>query len=168
MTALKIIQGDLIAEAEAGRFDFIVHGCNCFHAMRSGIAGQLAKRYPQVAHADRQTERGVRNKLGTWSFADIERSDGGTFTVINAYTQFTYSRERDVFEYMAFGQFLATFSEFLKEQSQRENRRFHVGFPKIGCGLAGGDEKVIMNMLRLFAESLGSVGTVTVVEFKSS
>ena len=40
------------------------------------------------------------------------------------------------------------------------------GFPKIGCGLAGGDEPRIIAMIQKFSEELLITGgTVTVVEF---
>ena len=31
---MQRIEGDLIALGRSGRFDVIVHGCNCCHAMR--------------------------------------------------------------------------------------------------------------------------------------
>lgn len=41
------IQGDLIALDMAGKFDVIVHGCNCFHAMGAGIAKTIATAFPE-------------------------------------------------------------------------------------------------------------------------
>lgn len=36
---MNIIKGDLIALVLEGRFDVIVHGCNCMCVMGAGLAG---------------------------------------------------------------------------------------------------------------------------------
>ncbi len=82
---MNTIQGDLIALALAGRFDVIVHGCNCRHAMDAGIAKQIKAAFPEAYTADLATPKGA-GKLGTISTAEIERG-GVRFTVANAYTQ---------------------------------------------------------------------------------
>lgn len=40
------IKGDLVNQAE--QFDVIVHGCNCFCTMNSGIAPQIRKNWPEA------------------------------------------------------------------------------------------------------------------------
>ena len=41
-----------------------------------------------------------------------------------------------------------------------------IGFPLIGCGLAGGDEKRIVGMIEKFAEKVEARGgSVTIVKF---
>ena len=42
---VKTTDGDLLKLAKNGEFDVIIHGCNCFTAMFSGIAGQIRKEY---------------------------------------------------------------------------------------------------------------------------
>ncbi len=32
---MKMVKGDLLALADAGEFDIIMHGCNCFNVMGS-------------------------------------------------------------------------------------------------------------------------------------
>ena len=49
---LKHTKGNLIDLAEAGEFNIIVHGCNCFETMGSGIAREIHDRYPAAFDAD--------------------------------------------------------------------------------------------------------------------
>jgi O-acetyl-ADP-ribose deacetylase (regulator of RNase III) len=156
---VKVIhtKGDLVKLAIAGEFDVIVHGCNCFCTMGSGIAASIRSRYPGVYEADLKTESGSKEKLGTYSKAE---ADG--FTVINAYTQFYFNRGgtafRDVFEYEAFKKILDSLSIAYPKA------RF--GFPYIGMGLAGGDPKRIAKMIEDFSDRVETTGgTVTLVEF---
>ena len=93
-------KGNLLDLAEAGEFDVVVQGCNCFNTMGGGIAREIRERYPLVASVDMETVRGDYCKLGTWTECAV--SEGAGFTVINAYTQYTMSRGEDVFEYTAF------------------------------------------------------------------
>ena len=174
---MKTIKGDLIKLAEQGEFNMIVQGCNCFHTQSSGLAGQLVSKYPQVLEADKnQTEYGDKEKLGTWSVANI-----GNFSVINAYTQYSFSRGKDVFEYDAFDKFLNDFRNMIENYDSmanfdwtldgnyfriREFEMFRIGFPQIGAGLAGGDWSRISKMIEKFSEDVASYADVTVVEYQ--
>ena len=68
------------------QFDVIVHGANCFNTMGAGIAGQIARKYPQAykADADFEIPVGSINRLGTFSYTSIEKKG----VIINAYTQY--------------------------------------------------------------------------------
>jgi O-acetyl-ADP-ribose deacetylase (regulator of RNase III) len=160
---MKTIKGDLIKLAEQGEFDIIVHGCNCFHAMGGGIAKQLADKYPQVEEADRQTEFGDRNKLGSYSRVIIEVNDT-LFVVLNAYTQYKWSSGSDVFEYDAFQKFLNKI--YLYIQTYKSGGKLSIGFPMIGAGLAGGDWGRISKMIEEFSERVKDFADVTVVEYQ--
>jgi O-acetyl-ADP-ribose deacetylase (regulator of RNase III) len=153
---LQHTTGNLITLAENGEFNIIVHGCNCFNTMGSGIAKEMRERYPTSYFADCHTASGDRNKLGTYSFVATDK-----FMIINAYTQFNYNRQgerNDVFEYTAFKLIL----EKLAHLSGSNN----FGFPYIGMGKAGGDTDRIMAMLEEFAEKISEKGgTVTLVQF---
>jgi O-acetyl-ADP-ribose deacetylase (regulator of RNase III) len=153
-STMKTIKGDLLTLAEQGEFDIIVQGCNCFNTMGSGIARQIREQYPQAYTADCATLSGDYLKLGTFTWAATE-----SFILINAYTQYDFSRGSDVFEYTSFKLILQ------KLAHEWPNSRY--GFPKIGCGLAGGDEDRILAMLEDFAKTISrSGGTVTLVEFQ--
>lgn len=167
----KTIEGDLIKLAEQGEFDIIVHGCNCFHAMGSGIAKQLADRYPEVEREDQKTKFGDRNKLGTGRlFLVKSKTSDIWFSVFNVYTQYYWSRGKDVFEYDAFQKFLNYQSESISKISQPIEEfnieKYRFGFPQIGAGLAGGDWDRISKMIEKFSEDVKDFADVTVVIYK--
>nr|WP_320191742.1 macro domain-containing protein [uncultured Desulfobacter sp.] len=135
---MKSIKGDLIHLSQEGRFDLIIHGCNCFCTMGAGIAKQIRTQFPQAWEADLATESGDRSKLGSYSNACINLPTGRLY-VINAYTQYHYSGDGVLVDYDAVAKVFAA----LKEQFG--GRR--MGYPKIGAGLAGGDWKVISDII---------------------
>lgn len=149
---LKHTKGNLLDLAEAGEFDVVIQGCNCFNTMGGGIAREIRERYPMAAQADAVTIRGDYMKLGTWTYHKEPK-----FTIINAYTQYNMSQGTDVFEYTAF--------QLILEKLVRLGAvRF--GLPYIGMGLAGGDRTIIIPMIEWFAEQIAKQGgTVTLVEF---
>jgi len=155
-SALKHAKGNLLDLAEAGAFDIVVQGCNCFNTMGGGIAREIRERYPVAASVDMETVRGDYNKLGTWTECDA--GEKNRFTVINAYTQYDMSKGTDVFEYNAFRLILE------KLAFVYPGKRF--GLPYIGCGLAGGEQETIVDMIDVFAKRVAlEGGTVTLVEF---
>ncbi len=124
--------GNLIDLAEQGHFDVIVHGCNCFHTMGSGIAKEIRTRYPRVYAADIQyTDKGDKNKLGSFSWAIVEGKVNNAFTILNAYTQYYYGRGGPHIDYLALRDVFHLIA--------RDYRGKIIGYPKIGAGLAGGD-----------------------------
>jgi O-acetyl-ADP-ribose deacetylase (regulator of RNase III) len=158
VTALKHTKGNLLDLAEAGAFDIVVQGCNCFNTMGGGIAREIRERYPHVAEADAETVRGDYNKLGNWTRAVVVEEPKYAFTIINAYTQFDMSQGTDVFEYTAF--------ELILQKLVRLYGNYSIGLPYIGMGLAGGDKDIIILMIESFAERVSAKGgTVTLVEF---
>ena len=153
---LKHTKGNLLDLAEAGEFDIVVQGCNCFNTMGGGIAREIRERYPLVASVDMATVCGDYNKLGNWTECDA----GGEnrFTVINAYTQYNMSQGTDVFEYTAF--------DLLCQKLHKAYGTKRIGLPYIGMGLAGGNKDTIMEQIEYFATRVtDSGGTVTLVEF---
>jgi O-acetyl-ADP-ribose deacetylase (regulator of RNase III) len=135
---MKIIKGDLIKLALEGKFDVIVHGCNCFCTMGAGIAGAIKSEFPEAYDADCKTEKGSKDKLGTYSQATIEKN-GNKITVINAYTQHDYKGRGIKADYDAIR------SVFKKIKLNFSGQR--IGYPKIGAGLAGGDWEQISKII---------------------
>lgn len=152
-------KGNLLDLAEAGEFDIIVQGCNCFNTMGGGIAREIRERYPHVAAVDGRTVRGDYTKLGTWTQENVILKNGTvTFDIINAYTQYNMSQGNDVFEYTAF--------ELILQKLAFVYPGKRIGFPYIGMGLAGGDKDTIIPMIEWFAERVAlEGGSVTLVEF---
>jgi O-acetyl-ADP-ribose deacetylase (regulator of RNase III) len=152
---LKHIKGNLLDLAEAGEFDIVVQGCNCFCAMGGGIAREIAERYSHVAAVDAQTQRGDYTKLGNWTVGRATDK----FLIINAYTQYNMSTGEDVFEYTAF--------QLILQKLLRLYGDCRIGLPYIGMGLAKGDKRIIMQQIELFAQRVSDKGgSVTLVEFQ--
>lgn len=151
---MRIVTGDLLTLANSGEFDVIIHGCNCFNTMGSGIARAIASNYPAALLADLATVKGDRAKLGTYTQTTVT-NPVKSFTIINAYTQYRYNGRIDLFEYLAFQQILDTLA--------KEFTNSNFGFPLIGCGLAGGDKNRIVSMINSFSKLID--GNVTIVEF---
>ncbi len=153
---LKHVKGNLLDLAEAGKFNVVVQGCNCFCAMGGGIAKEIRERYPHVAAVDNNTVSGDYRKLGDWTAETVEEDN--TFVVINAYTQYNMSTGEDVFEYAAFALILQKLAHLLPTAK--------FGLPFIGMGLARGDKTTIMTMIEDFAIKVTATGgSVTLVEF---
>ncbi|MGE0491064.1 MAG: macro domain-containing protein [Vulcanimicrobiota bacterium] len=135
---MKVVHGDLVKLALEGKFDVIIHGCNCYCAMGAGIAKLIKAKFPEAYQADCKTEKGARAKLGSISSATIER-DGHTITVVNGYTQHHWRGQGVLVDYEAVRgvarQVKANFS------GQR------IGYPRIGAGMARGDWDTIAAIL---------------------
>jgi len=130
----KEVAGDIIQLAIEGRFDVIVHGCNCFCTMGAGLAKAIRAEFPEAYKADLNTKKGDASKLGTYTKATVDRN-GNTITIINAYIQFEYGWVGTMAQYEAIR------NVCIKLKSEFSGKRF--GFPLIGAGLAGGNWKII-------------------------
>ncbi|ENW79218.1 hypothetical protein F908_02690 [Acinetobacter sp. NIPH 284] len=128
------ITGDLIALAQTGEFDVIIHGCNCFCTMGAGIAKVIKQEFPEAYQADLNTIYGDKDKLGTYGQAHIKR-DNYNFIIINAYTQFNWRGQGKKADYAAIKQ---VFRSIKKDFSAAS-----IGYPMIGAGLAKGDWNII-------------------------
>lgn len=156
---MNVVKGDLIQLAVAGQFDIIVHGCNCFCTMGSGIARTVRDRFPAAYHADKQTERGDVNKLHTYTSAEV--GDVNKFVIINAYTQYRYNQTSERIDLFEYGSFESILDSLV---SSFPGKRF--GFPMIGMERAGGDKTRIVSMLEDFSNRIESTGgSVTLVEY---
>lgn len=135
---------DLFKMVDSGQADIIMHGCNCFCTMGSGVAKLVKEKYPEAYEADKATESGDRNKLGTYTYAQYTKntstSKGRRIYVINAYTQYDYGRDGKCrFEYEAF-------EKIMKDVDDKFRGRI-IAMPWIGCGLAGGDKNKVREIL---------------------
>ena len=136
---MELFYGNLIEQAKNGEFDVIIHGANCFVTMGSGIAKHIKAEFPEAYAADTKTVSGDKSKLGTFSEATVTRN-GHEITVINAYTQYRYGVGQDHFEYDTFPKLLQSIKAKYGDKK--------IGIPLIGCGLAGGNEPVILKMIK--------------------
>lgn len=135
---MKTIRGDLIQLALDGNFDVIIHGCNCFCTMGAGIAKSIKEIFPEAYEADQNTKSGSKEKLGTYSLAEVMRKNH-KIEIINAYIQFSSSGAGTLVNYDALREV------FIKIKSDFSGKR--IGYPKIGAGLAKGDWQVISKII---------------------
>lgn len=129
------IEGNLITLAKQGEFEVIAHGCNCFCRMKRGIAPQMAEAFncndPELYTMEGKNFEGDIRKLGNieYKFYGLKRSK--YITVVNAYTQYQWSTETKPFDYEAFTLCMRKMNNIFAGK--------HIGLPKIGSHLAGGD-----------------------------
>ena len=139
---MKQITGDLIELAKQKQFDVIVHGCNCFCKMGSGIAKQIVEKCPAAYEADKETSPGDKNKLGKITYAFMK---GEGFYVVNAYTQFKYGYDGE--RYVDYDAVRSCFKKIKQKFGMKMGRQLKFGIPKIGCGLAGGDWEIVSKII---------------------
>lgn len=129
------VKGDLLKAFQESEFDAIVHGCNCFHMMGAGIAGQIAKIFPESLKIDKKySEYGDWGKLGSYTVC------GTTYGhIINGYTQFRPGRcpEHDLM--YSIQQLFFTLNEKYSGKT--------IGIPMIGCGIAGGNWQHVSKLI---------------------
>lgn len=134
-TTIKIIAGDLLLLFDEGKFDLIMHGCNCFASMSGGIAAAIARRYPEAREADRaaaersrRTEGGRRSLLGTYSECRLPQG-----IILNLYTQYYPGPD---FRMEAFRSALGRVKEHFHDS--------RIGMPWIGCGIGGASRRAVL------------------------
>lgn len=149
------IEGNLITLAQAGEFDVICHGANCFCTMKRGLAPQMASafdcaNYPMEA----PKYRGDINKLGTIDYKAVPITENRSIYVINAYTQYHWDTATKPLDYEALRLCLKKINHIFQG--------LRIGLPEIGCHLAGGDWNIVKGMIEQELKDM----EITVVHFK--
>jgi len=135
---MNIIKSDILANLPNNKVCVILHGCNCFHVMGGGIAAYLKNKFPYIYKVDKKTNYGDITKLGTISIAELNNN----LLIINCYTQYNYDASQRQVNYEAVYNCLVNVQTLIKNNEQLVDLRA----PKIGCGLAGGNWKIINEM----------------------
>lgn len=139
--AYKEINGDLINLAKEGMFDVITHGCNCFSNMGAGIAVPMKNNFRCSSFPmERPETAGDFNKLGQIEGRPINIGPGKTVMVVNSYTQFVPNARMKPLDYEALTLCMRKINHTYKGK--------HIGLPKIGAGLAGGDWERIREIIQ--------------------
>lgn len=149
MTIINIIHGDLIQLAKSGSYDLIIHGCNCFETMGSGIAPQIANAFEGVREADlAHSFSGDVNKLGDYSAAEAIVDGGKSMAIINAYTQYSFGEGKQV-EYLAIRSVFTRLNNIalVGRLAGTFDNDLLMGLPQIGAGLAGGEWDIIEDII---------------------
>lgn len=120
---VKRLFGDVFDHLDPN--SILVHGCNAQHAMGSGIAGQIRKKYPQAYYDYMATP--VLN-LGDVIFTCIDSSNN--IWIANAITQEYFGSDgRKYADLSAIKKALIRVKEF--------DKKYTIVMPEIGCGLGG-------------------------------
>lgn len=151
------VKGDLIAMAQNGGFDVIVHGCNSFCKQGAGIAKRMDEVFKTGSFTmESPRHRGDINKLGCIDFEHLYLEgdswvkypdEAGLWAtkelvVVNAYTQYGYGRDKMHLDYDALSLCMKKINHIFKGK--------HIGIPYlIGCGLAGGDSSIVLDIIKV-------------------
>jgi O-acetyl-ADP-ribose deacetylase (regulator of RNase III) len=134
---IETVKGDLLQLFKEGKFSAIGHGANCFCLMGAGIAGQIAKQFPEAYQADVDYSHVADvYKLGYFSSTSTEYG-----AILNFYTQFLPGPN---FEYTALQLCLDNLEQLVYE---RKIKDYVLGLPLIGCGIGKGNETVVKEIL---------------------
>lgn len=132
---IKYSTENIIALAQTKQYNYLAHGCNCFCTMGAGVAKAIKDVYPGAYEADKKTKNGDSSKLGRVSFSKEK-----DITILNCYTQYGCGTDSRKLNYEALYLCLTKISEVMKNGES-------IIFPKIGCGLAGGDWNIVLPMI---------------------
>lgn len=139
---VKYIDGNIVKLFLEG--NHVAHGCNCFHLMGAGVAGQLAKAYPPILEVDKSdTFLGDTEKLGNYTKAVGKK---GQFC-FNLYTQFDPGRNLD---YGALANSMINLNKWAEHLLVPPT----VYMPRIGCGIAGGDWEKVKTLINIFTDNV--------------
>lgn len=149
--SLKEINNNLIEQFQQGEYDIIIHQCNCFNNMGSGIARVIALQYPEAEAADKVTSPGDINKLGTYQA--VETKDG---IIINLYGQYGFGSQYGIpTSYMAL-------RNALKEIARKYKGK-RIGTYQLGCNRGGADWNIVRNIM---ANTICHQNDVTIVNYQ--
>lgn len=134
---IQIIEGDIL-KADA---DVICHQVNCQGVMGSGLAKQVREMYPEVFTAYKQYCNKSFSEILLGNVQCVETHNGRI--VANLFGQQHYGNDgRTYTSYPALENCLKTISERVVKYGES------VAIPyNIGCGLGGGDWKVVYRMI---------------------
>jgi O-acetyl-ADP-ribose deacetylase (regulator of RNase III) len=131
---IKYKKSDLLQATE----DIIAHGCNCVGGFGSGVAGQIAQKWPEVRNAYLKQHNSHGWQLGFVQYVDVDNK-----IIANCGTQKEYyPRGVCHADYDA----IKTVMEELKKYA--ECYSLSVAIPKIGAGLAGGNWDTIEGIVQ--------------------
>lgn len=124
--------GDLL-ETEA---QYICHCVNAQGVMNSGVARAIRERYPRAYEIYRLKYEFLGRELPLGS---VIGADCGQHTILNLVGQRYYGRDgRRYIDYAALRKGIAVINRNIDEP---------VAFPRIGCGLAGGDWMTVSEII---------------------
>lgn len=130
---MSTIEGNLL-EVTRG---ILVHGCNCRGVMGGGIALSVKNKWPYVYEVYERTHASMGLKLGSVLPVKV----GEELYVVNAMTQDNLGTSSIQVDYPAVRKC------FAQVRILANATGLPVMYPLIGCGLAGGDWKVVSKII---------------------
>lgn len=157
MISYQEIDGDLISMAQTGDFDVIAHGLNCFNTQKKGLAPQMVKAFQTDKFPMELEKPGDINKLGQIDYQIQRINPQKLLRVVNCYIQNMWATPTNPnpFDLEAFTLCLRKINQVFPYQ--------HIGLPKIGAGLSGGDWEQISKVIQTELSKM----KITIVHYKS-
>ena len=115
----------------------IVHGCNAQRVFNSGLAKQIRLKYPEVYASYMKIEEIICGEIYPVIIDD-------NLIIVNMITQKYYGN--DGRKYVNYDNMNVAFTK-LNKYIQRTHVSHILNFPKIGCGLGGGDWRIISEII---------------------
>lgn len=115
----------------------IIHQVNCRRVMGAGIAKALRAKYPQ--HYTDYMAVACPNMLGNIVCTKVDKH----FGIIGMFAQLNYGRQEKQTSYSAFKECLIKISTL---HAKNPNVQYYMPYG-IGCGLAGGDWRIVSQMI---------------------
>ena len=137
MGSYKEIKGDLLEMARNGDFQVIAHGANCKKIMGAGIAWQIANQFPEAYERDKNDKRSPLQRWGDLTSVTYNIGDK-LLSIYNLYTQFEPGPNLDY----------SALELSLKKFARKCSTKIEIGLPLIGCGIGGGNEEIIINIIK--------------------
>ena len=156
MPIINTVSGNLIELFKENKFDGIAHGCNCFHSMGADIAASIREEFIEAYKADiNLSQYGSQLKLGSYTAANVKFG-----TIFNLYTQYRPGSETEENLYLN----IENVFKLLSSLYGSRPTKFHLGIPLIGCGLAGGNWKIVKDIINDNSKNI----YITVVNFSKT
>jgi O-acetyl-ADP-ribose deacetylase (regulator of RNase III) len=133
---MQVVTGDILDETHG----LIVHGCNAQGKFASGLAAQIALRYPQAFFDYMRHYKSKKLRLGDV----IETKVGENHYILSTITQRFYGRVPGA----VYVDYDAVIDVFEKVNILALKTHLPVKFPRIGCGLAKGNWKTIEEIIQ--------------------
>jgi len=132
--------------------DAFGHGCNCMKRMGKGVAKFVKEQYPELYMADQNSPVTENERLGSFTTCKLRNGKIG----YNIYSQFDYRKQygdKDInINYKALEDGIELVLQDVKEKGLKS-----LALPKIGAGLAGGDWKIIENIINKLSEKYADI-----------
>ena len=156
---IQVVEGNLL-ESDV---DIIVHQVNCHGVMGAGIAKQIREKFPNTyLHYHRLCQNSDPMNLIGHNLYTPESLNGKRIIIANIFGQNGFGANRQHTDYEALDSCFALLASAANDLKARGLPNT-IGLPyNIGCGLGGGDWKIVSNILRKHLSDLN----VNIYKFK--